>query len=628
MANQIYAPIKTLPAEVARKIAAGEVIDRPNAVVRELLDNAVDSGATSINVELVNGGIDKIRISDNGCGMTKEDLANCAKPHATSKIQTEKDLLSLHTLGFRGEALASIAAVSRLEITSKREDNLAYHLEADLLGNHNITPANIDKGTIIQSQALFENFPARRVFLKRPASESLLCKQTFVEKSLAFPQIAFKLHIDNKLRLDLPSTNNYIQRVIQALELKVPEELFYNLKAEDTSPEKNWSFQLIVGDSSINKADKKFINIFVNGRKISEFSLVQAIEYGVEGSFPNGTHPVACLFLEINPTLVDFNIHPAKKEARFKDLSEIHHAVSSTLRKFFLSNNKKHMFENLQPDFLENDFSNSISLMNNLSSKVAYNKPFDNPNNFTSKISDNLSKTDYNDSTNNNYPKDTDYFSSQSKQPITNNFNYTPSGELSRDKATSINSSSINQMITDDFKYIGSAFNVFLLVEKNQQIYVIDQHAGHERVLFEELLETANQKQELIFPYEIEIEDEKQNDYLSSISEQMNEAGFTLTKVDSNKWNITAVPIKWQGNKQSLIDMLFEDRCEPQDFMRHFFATCACKAAVKEGHYLDDLTAINLIKKIFQLKDPHCPHGRPIWFVLSKEELYQRVKRT
>ena len=160
-------PVRTLNPEVARKIAAGEVIDRPNAIVRELMDNAVDSGATKITVEINGGGIDKIRVIDNGCGMTKEDLQNCARPHATSKISSEIDLMNLRTLGFRGEALASIAAVSRLSITSGQ-----WKMQSSITQDHLLEPVAEYKGTIVQSEGLFENFPARRQFLKRAATEA------------------------------------------------------------------------------------------------------------------------------------------------------------------------------------------------------------------------------------------------------------------------------------------------------------------------------------------------------------------------------------------------------------------------------------------------------------------------
>ena len=168
-----------------------------------------------------------------------------------------------------------------------------------------------------------------------------------------------------------------------------------------------------------------------------------------------------------------------------------------------------------------------------------------------------------------------------------------------------------------------------MFVEKDEKIYVIDQHAAHERILFEQFLKTAGEKQQLLFPYEFEIESESQNEYLESIKNEMLEAGFTLEKIaNSDKWQVTTIPIKWQGNKQSLFESIFEKKYEPKDFMRNFLATCACKAAIKEGTYIDEYTAKDIIKKTFALEDPHCPHGRPIWFILTQDELYQRVRRT
>ncbi|MDE5899383.1 MAG: DNA mismatch repair endonuclease MutL, partial [Treponemataceae bacterium] len=208
-------PVRRLNAEVARKIAAGEVIDRPSAIVRELMDNAIDSGADKITVEIAGGGIDKVRIVDNGCGMTREDLAECAHPHSTSKISEETDLLNLTTLGFRGEALSSIAAVCRLSITSG-----GHKMRASITEDHIIEQAAPLEGTIVQAEGLFENFPARRRFLKRPATETAQCRNTFIEKCLPFPQKSFRLIADGGVRLDLPAGQTLSERFVRAMEFR------------------------------------------------------------------------------------------------------------------------------------------------------------------------------------------------------------------------------------------------------------------------------------------------------------------------------------------------------------------------------------------------------------------------
>lgn len=313
-------PVRTLNPEVARKIAAGEVIDRPNAIIRELMDNAIDSGATSITVEIAGGGIEKIRIIDNGCGMTKEDLQNCARPHATSKISTEVDLLNLSTLGFRGEALASIAAVARLSIQSG-----SYKMRASITEDHIIEPIAEIKGTIVQSEGLFENFPARRQFLKRPATEGVMCKNTFIEKAMARPDLAFRFIQDGETKIDLPAGQSLKDRFIQANNYNEAPELFYELSNSSGGENPDWQFEAVIGEPAVSRSNKKEIFIYANGRKIQEYSLVQAVEYGGQGFFPNGTYPVAALFVTVPGNMVDFNIHPAKKEARFYDISALHH---------------------------------------------------------------------------------------------------------------------------------------------------------------------------------------------------------------------------------------------------------------------------------------------------------------
>ncbi|MEE3412195.1 MAG: DNA mismatch repair endonuclease MutL, partial [Treponema sp.] len=342
--------VKILNAETARKIAAGEVIDRPASIVRELLDNAVDSGATEINVEIEGGGIDKIRVQDNGCGMSREDLAVAAHPHATSKISSDTDLLNLTTLGFRGEALASIAAVARLTISSGE-----WKMRCSITEDHIIEPRSPIAGTVVSSENLFENFPARRQFLKKPASETKMCRQTFLEKALPRPDIAFRLSVDGQLRNDFRAGQSLRERFYEALGIQQSPDLFYEIKGSGSG----FSFSLVVGDPCVARQDRKDIYIYVNGRRIAEYSLVQAIEYGTQGYFPNGTHPAAALFAEVQPDMVDFNIHPAKKEARFKDIAGLHHGVSSALREFFRALSVRQMKSGL--DGTEEDRQNAFS---------------------------------------------------------------------------------------------------------------------------------------------------------------------------------------------------------------------------------------------------------------------------
>ncbi|MDE7292414.1 MAG: DNA mismatch repair endonuclease MutL [Treponemataceae bacterium] len=646
--------IKILNAEVARKIAAGEVIDRPNATLRELLDNAVDSGATQIDVEIFGGGIEKIRVADNGCGMSKENLLAAAHPHATSKISTESDLLNLSTLGFRGEALASIAAVSRLTIASG-----AYKMRCSITEDHLIEPSQNVEGTIVTSENLFENFPARRQFLKRPASETKMCRSTFLEKSLARTDIAFRLSVDGEIRSDLSAGQTLAKRFVSALEIRQSADLFYELKGNSANGE--WNFKIVIGDPSISRPDRKDIFIYVNGRRISEYSLLQAIEYGAQGCFPNGTHPVAALFVEMRPDLVDFNIHPAKREARFKDIAQLHHGVSSTLREFFRAYTIKTMKEQYSTPFLaeaaSNDSANFSEKKNSFESSHRSDAPqiarafFENENPeakniFTKKrippISKNFSSANYSSSIGsrpsflkvaepnaekNSAPRD--FHKSENSSPENSSI---PSARKieNENSAQEYQSTFFPKAHVQgyEFRYIGCTLGTFILIEKNSALYAIDQHAAHERFLFDKIMGGKSETQKLLIPLKIALDSDEDERQMEALAPQLFECGFSCEKISENEWQFTTLNSLWKGDAQELKKLLFERGVEPREIIRKIAAMTACKAAVKDGYILDDAAAEDLAKKALDLPDPHCPHGRPVYTVLTREKLFALVKRT
>ena len=578
-------PVRTLNAEVARKIAAGEVIDRPNAVVRELIDNAIDSGATQITVEITGGGIEKIRVIDDGCGMTKEDLQNCARPHATSKIATEVDLMNLSTLGFRGEALASIAAVARLSITSG-----GFKMRASITEDHIIEPVAVTKGTIVQSEGLFENFPARRQFLKRPATEGVMCRNTFIEKAVSRPDISFRFISDGETKLDLPAGQTLRDRFVDANRYEYDKNLFYEVKGNASGSEPDWSFSVITGEPAVS----------TNGRRIQEYSLVQAVEYGGQGFFPNGTYPVALVFITINPKLVDFNIHPAKKEARFYDLSELHHAISSSLRTFYHTYTYQNFANDKPAD--EPTYERHITYKSGPSTSSA-----------TTVVHDLRSK-----------------FMPSSTKPSS----YTPPSYSSTSALAEQAMQSFSKEFTapqeekSKIKYIGPALGTFLLAEKNNSLYIIDQHAAHERILFDKIMNSQGGRQQLLIPYKIRTESETQDNQLEKLKERLSQIGFDAEKKDDGYWEITSIPERWTSTEYDFRALLFVKNVEPEQIIRSIAAMTACKAAVKDGYVLDDETAARLVEQAFTLEDPHCPHGRPIYTVISREKLFELVKRT
>ena len=642
-------PVKKLDAEVARKIAAGEVIDRPNAIVRELMDNSIDSGAKTITVEISGGGIEKIRIVDDGCGMTKEDLQNCARPHATSKISSEIDLLNLTTLGFRGEALSSIAAVSRLSITSG-----GWKMRASITEDHILEPQANITGTIVQSEGLFENFPARRQFLKRPATEALMCKNTFIEKTLAHPEIAFRFIQDGEIKIDLPQNQSLKERFVMANGLLQYEDFFFEISKKSSFSSENceWSFNVIIGEPAVSRPSKKDIEIFANGRKIQEYSLVQAVEYGCQGFFPNGTYPVAGVFIQIRPDLIDFNIHPAKKEARFYDISDLHHGLSSTIKDFFKKYTYANFSEDKSPDEIRSqDFFDiySDNIENQTGTKNTYasiHYKTSETNNaqlsdFRSKYLGIKSQNSQNQSQNSYLSRTKLYdiaqqaLDAQNSQSDELNQNLEKKEYDSNDFQNQFSSGETfeqNQQIKieEKIKFIGTCLGTFLLAEKNNCLYIIDQHAAHERILFDRLMNNQNENanQQLLIPYKIRTESKTQDLQLEKLQSRLSLIGFEIQKIEDGYWEVSSIPERWTGSEFDLKQALFVKHVEPEEIIRSIAAMTACKAAVKDGYILDPITAEKLVKQAFTLEDPHCPHGRPIYTVISREKLFELVKRT
>lgn len=601
-------PVRALPDEVARKIAAGEVIDRPAAVIRELIDNSIDSGATRITVEISGGGTESIRVTDNGHGMTADDLSICTHAHTTSKIAREDDLLSLATLGFRGEALSSIQAVSRLEITTTRDGREAWKLEFG-----KVIPARLAEGTIVQIDGLFENFPARKQFLKRAQAESALCRQVFIEKALAWPDIEFRFSSDGSQKTILPPASSLRERFIAALEPKEPESFFYELSGLG----EGFTFSIVVGSPDVVRADRRQLMVFVNGRRIMEYSLLQALEYGAEGHFPNGSHPAGSLFVTVNPELVDFNIHPAKREARFRDPAALHHAVSSTVRDFFRRyaiaelSRERGDDESGEPEL--SGFSGALS-PRAMSDMAAYRE------------------ARYgNDTQTGNYSR-TPNISGAASATAGRMSNFFETARLNNeqdecDRPSSIAAQAISE-IPQDFRFLGQTLGTFLVVEKNGLLYLVDQHAAHERILYDELMARKSERQELLVPYRIETASDAESRHIAEAARELESAGFSLEDEGDGIWQVTAVPLRWTGTQKDLADELLDTSIRPDALVSHVYATAACRAACKDGDMLDPLTARDLVERAFALAEPVCPHGRPLWIVMDREELFRRIKRT
>ncbi|GHV83119.1 DNA mismatch repair protein MutL [Spirochaetia bacterium] len=579
--------IHILPPAEARKIAAGEVIDRPASLVRELIDNAIDAGGLNIDVLIEGGGIKRIEVVDDGSGMNKADLALACVTHATSKIRGVDDLKTARTLGFRGEALSSAAAVARIEIVTSHNGQEAWQLLTDSLDNEPvIEPARRQRGTSVRAFSLFDNIPARKRFLKREGSEAQLCKQVFLEKAAAFPDFQFRFFQDGKLKIFLPKTDSLKDRFAAAflqpdVEMANKTLFLHEIAANG----EGFSASIIIGGPELFRNDRRQQFIFANGRRINDFSLQQALEFGTQGWFPNGTHPVGAVFIEIDPALADFNIHPAKREARFSDAGAIHHSISSCLRNFLRNYGAKSSRETSAEEFLV--FPHPKPVL-----------PVEKPGNYTG------------------YAVESPVWAvSDVQEPAYGTNELNDAGEVG------------NEEVPGGVKLTGRLFDLFILVERGESLFVIDQHAAHERILYNKLLSAPIPRQELLIPIPFNTESAEDDRFLESRREALKSLGVVISG-GGGDWRIEALPVLWRLSDSQTVQEILELRTASESIAERWAATVACHAAVRDGTYIDDESALSLAKEALALPDPHCPHGRPVWTVIERGALLKAVRRT
>ncbi len=581
--------IRILDPAIARKIAAGEVIERPSGVVRELLDNSLDAGAGHIEVELEGGGNVLIHVVDDGHGMGKNDLERCYLAHATSKIVSDEDLLHVRTLGFRGEALSSVAAVGRLDITSARRDETPHRLRVEGGRLVSLGPSAGAPGTSVRVSDLFYNVPARREFRKRSASEFTVAKSVFLDKALPFPDISFRLSSNGAVRILLPS-GTQLERIAAAYPERTEPARLHELEATG----EGFRAHLIAGEPSFPRKDRKGLQIFVNRRRIWEYALVQAVEYAYREYLHGGLYPVAYLFLDIEPELVDFNIHPAKREVRFRNLPAIHRRIVNTLSAYLRVFDRKAILGGAPLPFDEETQSERSRTGGGAGTGSspgplgAYNTAG---------------------------PRRDSFDLARVYRP-----SETPSraGEVAEPQASDATE-------PRGFRYLGQVMDLFLVVERGDRLYLVDQHAAHERVIYDRLRAGAG-GQELLFPVRLEFDD----DALETIRDQregLRKLGIELEERDGG-WELVTVPSAIAMEADTLAALLMELLDRPSDFERELYASLSCRSAVMDGDRLAYDTAVQIVAGVMELENARCPHGRPIWVELTREQLFAMVGRT
>ncbi|MDR2102667.1 MAG: DNA mismatch repair endonuclease MutL [Treponema sp.] len=609
--------IQILPPEEARKIAAGEVIDRPAALVREFLDNAIDAGASLIEVQIEGGGSRRVEVIDNGMGMEREDLALCWQTHATSKIRALEDLNTAETLGFRGEALAAAAAVSRLEIITSRDGREAWRLDVGPAGRDTprLEPAHRAKGTSIRALGLFDTIPARKRFLKREASEGGLCRQAFSDKALAFPEIGFRFTQDGKLKALLPPASGYKERFASILLSKEEEGFLYEINTGGPG----FSAAIVTGGPELSRSDRRQQYVFANGRRIQDFSLLQALEYGLQGWFPNGTHPLGGIYLEIEPKLADFNIHPAKREVRFTDPGAIHHRISSALLDFTRRRNAFLTRDGYQgeaaavPELRTPEFSGGNFKSGGGSGNSGFYGRRENPGAYRPSLAMEALLNHSSHFVPLPGRNGTGGTAAENAPPYPSSLGEAPSGIEPGSGVSPV--------------YAGRLFGLFILMEWGDRAFIIDQHAAHERILFDAFLSKPIPRQELLIAIPFATESEEEDQFLTKHREELAKLGIVMEKED-NMWRIEALPAAWRMGDAETVREILNLRFAGENMAERWAATLSCHAAVKDGDYLDDAAALALGEAALKLPVARCPHGRPIWVEIDRQELFRQVKRT
>lgn len=601
--------IKPLESTLRARIAAGEVIERPQSVARELIDNAIDAGADEITLSIRGGGIDELTLTDNGKGISKEDLPLAVTQYATSKIAKLDDLYHLSSMGFRGEALHSVAAVSRLTIASSWNGQQPWTYVVDNTKEISLTPQGPDRGTVVKVEDLFSEIPARRSFLKRPASEAALCRNVMLSKAMPFENIHFTFIQDGVIRSDLPKRGSLFDRV---LDIFCEDEAFNRKEFIYMEREfGDFRIRIVTSLAGIRRSDRSRIKVYVNNRAVEEFSLVQAVCYGYGETLPGGSFPYTALFIDDNPELVDFNIHPAKKEVKLRNKAAIHHEIHTLIR-----SSLPRQIPGIAARKSDEDSQPYLTVP-----AAETRTSFISPSYTADRIKYDGSRS-YQEAGKNDEvcerPADSAWLEKARKL-------FRQQEEKQYEK-TQLKADDFWHTESRAFRYIGQAFRLFLICEKDGCLYLVDQHAAHERILFNELKEQKD-VQQLLIPVDFEV-DSDVDAFLCESAYIYTQYGINIAQKDEKLWTLTSIPHSAKENEKRIVSYIQSAIGSEEEIEAGLYAIVACKAAIKAGDIVDDYTANALLEKVFELDDPVCPHGRTFVIRLSEAELREMVGRT
>ena len=642
--------IQVLDNNTIDQIAAGEVVERPASVVKELTENAIDAGADAITVEIKNGGIEFIRVTDNGCGIAKEDMETAFLRHATSKIRSIEDLRNVSSMGFRGEALASIASVSKVTMITKTKDSLmGYRLEVDGGEAGQVTEVGAPGGTTIIAAHLFYNVPVRRKFLKSATTEGNVITELMEHLALSRPDISFKL-VSNGRNVFYTSGSGDLQNVI------------YRIYGRDMAKETvaiDYECDGIVidgylGTPAVNRPNRNFENYFLNKRYIKNDVVARGLEDGYKGYTMQHKFPFCVLHIDMPAGDVDVNVHPGKMDVRFKDregmYEHIAKAVAAALHAHEMIPEAEldHDRKLYRPEIAEapepyesgrrSEFKDrNIAEVAEVSESDALTK--ENRDIFTVDFSDDEDvvlqdfskeraavkndKKTVSDSDTDNINKTT-----EEKNPVYRNA--VQLEILPKERVISANA-------RKRYELIGPAFNTYWMFTYDGKLYFADQHAAHEKVNYERLIKKYKEreiyKQQLNPPVIVNLSGEER-EVLERFKGYFDELGFEVNNFGGMDYSLNTVPLElYRKDAKTFFMDILNDLClrgvrETPDIINKIMASVACKSAVKGGDVISREEMDKILDELLTLENPyHCPHGRPTMFSLSRTELEKKFKR-
>ncbi|HTP06179.1 MAG TPA: DNA mismatch repair endonuclease MutL [Nitrospirota bacterium] len=599
--------INILPDHVVNKIAAGEVVDRPASAVKELVENSIDAGASEIFIDIEQAGRRLIRITDNGSGMSKKDAQTAFLRHATSKITTDADLEAIRTMGFRGEALSSIAAVSQVRLVTAVKDMSAgvlIEIKSDAIKVISDTAAPL--GTSIEISNLFYNTPARLKFLKSAATEFSHIVSAVSRQAMAHPDISFRLTHNKKPVIDLPSSMSLKERTFQLYGNEIADNLM-----EFEGNRDGIRIHGLIGRPSYTRADRTYQDFYVNRRAIKNPSLTHALYSAYHDMLMRDRHPVGFIFIDIDPALVDVNVHPAKTEVRFRNQSQIHDLVRDVIR------------EGLR--------TQGISAAD--ATVTAYGS---HAVGVREALADYLrNQTIKEDGS--NVVKSPPFFGRRKNDVGTAPLSYDHDSSVQRESHAEPQTRPSGS--PEHYMYpLAQVHDSFIIAQSEEGMAIIDQHAAHERVLFEKLQDQFDNKnipvQTLLMPDQVEL-GPAQSSLLSEYLPELNQLGFAVEEFGGGTFMIKAVPSLLVGAdyRKLVLDVLdevtvFGESRKMDELRDKVLSVMACHPAIKIHRHLEQKEMEILISELFRCRMPHtCPHGRPTIIRLPLSDIRKMFKR-